>query len=693
MITDRHYEIIVYGATPGGIGAAVAAARRGRRTLLLEPSPYIGGMMTSGLGRTDIDWLDASGAIYREFAHRVEAHYTAQYGTASPEAEACNRGMFFEPSVARAILEDMLAAESRLTLVRRSELLSAEAVDGRLTAIAIETEAGEGEWQGRSALSADVFIDGTYEGDLAAMAGVPYEVGRESRDEWNEEYAGVLYMNFGPSKEVLPGSTGEGDDRIQAYNYRLCLTDVPENRVAPGKPASYNREEYASLSVDAAEGRVRSIRDVLNILPVPGGKTDTNNHHYCMCSSDLPEENGTYLEGGREERQRVRDRHRHYYQGLLWFLQHDESLPEAFREDAQRWGYAADEFADTDNFPPQLYVREGRRILGEYRFTENDARLAPGLGRSPIHADSVAVGAYAIDSHATRKREAAGRNVALEGFLGLGWLTEVYQIPYGVMVPLGVDGLLVPVAVSATHMGLGTIRMEPCWMQLGYAAGVAADLAIAGGAAPRDIPIDNLQDELLAADQLIGFYRDIDASGLMGKAIQYFGAKGAFRSYEARPDEPLTVERASALLALARLLPGGSRFPALPAAGAVLPAGADMGPRLPREEPSPAAYWQRHPLLTQGLAGRWLQAAGRALSAGTAGAAGGSVSASAAARASSPAAAWLRTDSAAAAEGGPSASGGAGEAAPAVSVGEWCALLYGLLLEARRALSSGSGGR
>ncbi|QHW31115.1 FAD-dependent oxidoreductase [Paenibacillus rhizovicinus] len=685
MKSDPYYEIVVYGATPGGIGAAIAAARRGRRTLLLEPSPYIGGMMTSGLGRTDIDWLEASGAIYREFAGRVEAHYAGKYGTASAEAEACNRGMFFEPSLARAILEDMLAEERFLTVVRCAELLSADVEEGRLTRILIEKEAGD--WQGRRFLSAEVFIDGTYEGDLAALAGVPYEVGRESRDEWNEEFAGVLYMNFDPSKEVLPGSTGEGDDRIQAYNYRLCITDVPENRVAVSKPAAYNREEYASLAIDAAEGRIRSIRDVLNILPVPGGKTDTNNHHYCMCSSDLPEENGTYLDGSREERQRVRDRHRHYLQGLLWFLQHDESLPLAFREESLRWGYAADEFTDTEHFPPQLYVREGRRILGEYRFTENDARLAPGFGRTPIHADSVAVGAYAIDSHATRKREAAGQNAALEGFLGLGWLTEVYQIPYGVMLPLGVEGLLVPVAVSATHMGLGTIRMEPCWMQLGYAAGAAADLAIRSAASPRGISIDALQDELLAADQLIGFYRDTDASGLMGKAIQYFGAKGAFRSYEAEPDQAVTVEQASALLALARLLPGGARFPALPAAGTILPAGTDMGPRLPREEPSPAAYWQQHPLLAQGHAGRWLQAAGRALAGGAA--------RSGAALASHPAAAdWLRTDSAASAEDRPSPMGSrTGEAAAAVTVGEWCGLLYGLLLESRRQAGARAGGR
>ncbi|RXZ76682.1 FAD-dependent oxidoreductase [Paenibacillaceae bacterium] len=611
---NKHWDVIVYGATPGGIGAAIGAARRGNKTLLIEPTRWVGGMMTSGLGRTDIDWLEASGAIYREFAGKVLNYYTNRYGADSEQVAACNGGMFFEPSLAAKLFHEMIENEPLLELKCLHSVMSAVVTDSRLTSIVVSSQEEETERQ----WSAAVFIDGTYEGDLAAMAGVPFETGRESRDQWNEEYAGVLYMNFDETKEVLPGSTGEGDERIQAYNYRLCLTKVPTNRAAVVQPPVYRREDYISLAGDVAAGRIRSIRDVLNILPVPGGKTDANNHHYCMCSSDLPEGNEGYIEGDRQVREDIIIRHKHYIQGLLWFLQQDESLPNSFREEASEWGYAADEFVDTDNFPPQLYVREGRRIHGEYVFTENDARLAPGLERSPIHYDSIAVGAYAIDSHAVRKREPAGQNVALEGFLGLGWITEVYQIPYGVMIPRKVEGLLVPVAVSSTHMGLGTIRMEPCWMQLGFAAGVAADLAISKGTLLREVTVDVLQDELLKHNQLISFFRDIDPLTAEGKAIQYFGAKGVFTSYYAAPAEPISARLASSIIVLARSLPGGRGLPSLPASGNIMPAGVDMGPRFPKSEPSPEQYWADNPLLTRAIFVRWLDAVHRGTASGAA---------------------------------------------------------------------------
>ncbi|MFD0961123.1 FAD-dependent oxidoreductase [Paenibacillus chungangensis] len=601
----QDYDVIVYGATPGGIAAAISTARKGRRTLLLEPSAYIGGMMTSGLGRTDIDDLKASGAIYREFADKVLKHYSESYGLHSSQVKDCNKGMYFEPSVARMIFWEMTDVEQLLEVKCEHEIASVAMEDNRLTAIRVKV-INQLPILHRSA---SVFIDCTYEGDLAAMAGVPYWSGRESRDVWNEEYAGKIYMNFDETKEVLPGSTGVGDHRIQAYNYRLCLTDMQDRKAEVTKPNAYRREDYISLVEDVAASRVNSIRDVLNILPVPNGKTDANNHHYCMCSSDLPDENGDYLEGSGEVRRSIAARHRTYLQGLLWFLQNDEALPAAFRIDAGRWGYAADEFVDTDHFPPQIYVREGRRIHGEYVFTENDARLAPGLGRSPIHYDSIATGAYAIDSHAVQKREPEGKNIALEGFLGLGWLTEIYQIPYGVMVPRQMEGLLVPVAVSATHMGFGTIRMEPCWMQLGYAAGIAADLSIEGKLPLRDIPIDLLQDELLDHNQLITFFEDIDPLSDEGKAIQYFGAKGVFTTYKAESDRPIRIHEASGILAKARSLPGGQRMPVLPATDRLLPTGTDMGPRFHNSEISPEAYWKEHPYLSRVTYTNWLRVA------------------------------------------------------------------------------------
>ncbi|SDD08197.1 FAD dependent oxidoreductase [Paenibacillus sp. UNCCL117] len=601
------YDVVVYGATPGGIGAALASARRGLRTLLAEPTGHLGGLMTSGLGRTDLISREACGAVFREFADKVQQHYESAYGADSAQAEACNKGLFFEPSVAMSILKDMLAAEPLIEVKLLLELKRTKVERRKLTGVTLQGRPGESDF----VIEGGVFIDATYEGDLAAMAGVPYRLGRESRDEWNEEYAGRLYMTFDPTKEVFPGSTGEGDDRIQAYNFRLCLTQNPDNFVPVARPERYNREDYASLVADVAEGRVRSIRDVSNMLPVPNGKTDCNNHHYCMCSTDLPEENTAYADGTREVREAFIARQRDYIQGLLWFLQHDAELPEAFRSEARSWGYAADEFTDTGHFPPQIYVREARRIEGEYTFTENDARLAPGLGRAPVHHDSIAIGDYPIDSHATRKRQPEGRDRALEGFLGLGWLTKVYQIPYGIMVPKEVDGLLVPVAVSATHMGFGTIRMEPCWMQLGFAAGVAAELAVRLGTEVRRLPIDTLQAELLEENQRITYFDDVEWSDPARKAAEYFGTKGFFSDYKASLAEPLSVAEASQLIARIRALPGCGSLPVLPASAYVLPAGVDMGPRLPKTEADPAAYWQEHPLLSASMAERWWRTAAR----------------------------------------------------------------------------------
>jgi hypothetical protein len=607
---SKNYDIVVFGSTPGGIGAAISAARRGLKTLLLEPSDHIGGLMTSGLGRTDIRSLEASGSIFREYASQIVQHYSTTYGADSVQVKQCNNGLWFEPSVAKKVLWNLLHQEPNVAILLSHELKSVEIQNNDLKSIIVQSLESEKD---QLIITAEVFLDSTYEGDLAAMAGVPYVLGRESRDDWNEEYAGKLYMDFHPSKEVFPGSTGDGDDLIQSYNFRLCLTKNKDNQVEITKPSTYRRENYVSLLDDVKAERVNSIGDVMNMLPVPNEKTDCNNHHYCMCSTDLPEENLDYPDGDPQTRERTVMRHRHYIQGLLWFLQNDVGLPEPFREDARQWGYAADEFQESEHFPPQIYVREARRMQGEYTFTENDARLAPGLDRAPIHFDSIALGDYAIDSHATRKREPEGQDRALEGFLGLGWITEVYQIPYGIMVPQKVDRLLVPVAVSATHMGFGTIRMEPCWMQLGFAAGIAADLSIKLEKSVRDLPVDLLQDELLETGQRITYFEDVKWNDEVRIAAEYFGTKGFFTNNNGDLKEPLSIKEASQWISLARTLSGGRRLPVLPATDRILPAGTDMGPRLPKEEPAPRHYWESNPQLGFAMAKRWLGTAAKAL--------------------------------------------------------------------------------
>ncbi|WP_248924459.1 FAD-dependent oxidoreductase [Paenibacillus hamazuiensis] len=606
----NHADVVVYGATPGGFGAAVASARRGRNTVLIEPTPYLGGLMTSGLGVTDIHSLDAAGCVFREFAGNVLDYYVAAYGAESEQVLHCRGGLRFEPHVAKKIFWEMVNKESaHLKLIFSHELVSADVSGSELRSATFRPVQGGEE----ITFAAEVFIDATYEGDLAAKAGVPYSLGRESRDEWNEEYAGKLYQVF-RTKDILPGSTGEGDHRLQAYNFRLCLTKNPDNRVPFQKPERYNRDEYASLIEDVRAGRITAINGAINIVQIPNGKSDTNNHHYSMLSTDLPEENLDYPEGSREVREQIIRRHREYIQGLLWFLQNDEELPAEFREDARQWGYAADEFEDTDHFPPQIYVREARRIHGEYVFTENDARLAPGLDRSPIHYDSIASGDYGIDSHATRKRDSIGQHMSLEGFMAIGFLTEIYQIPYGCIVPKKIDRLLVPVAVSATHMGLGTIRMEPCWMQIGFAAGVAADISISAQRSVRGIPIDALHDELLAENAVITHFTDVPLGTDESKAAQYFGAKSFLTSYEARLQDTATLAETAQWISWCRTFDGGRPLPSLPASDRILPAGVDMGPRSPKtDEPAPRDHWREKPYLTSAMALRWFGVAAKAL--------------------------------------------------------------------------------
>ena len=442
-----------------------------------------------------------------------------------------------------------------------------ETPERRVVAVTLAAVDAEGRTTGECRrLAARVFVDATYEGDVALGAGAAYRIGREGRDELGESHAGVVYQDF-HDRMTYPGSTGAADRRIQAYNYRLCLTDDPANRRPVERPADYDRTPYTPLIDDVRSGRMpgfwgsRGGTAVLNFVPMPNRKSDSNNHHYCFTSSDWAEANFDYPEAGPERRLEIASAHRAYTEGLVWFCQNDEELPADFKEAAREWGLAADEFQDNGGFPRQMYVREGCRILGGYLFSASDALLDSSGGRSPVHWDSVASGGYQIDSHATRQREdlglggpadcevADGRQVALEGFIGLAEETVPYQIPFRVMVPESIDGLLVPVAVSASHLGYGTIRMEPVWMALGEAAGTATALALERGVRVRDVPRGALQRDLLARGQVVTYFNDIAPTGFAGfdqqapelsAAAQFWGARGFFGQYAVRPDDPLT---------------------------------------------------------------------------------------------------------------------------------------------------------
>ena len=531
-------DVLVVGATPCGISAAIAAARSGSDVILTEMKDHMGGMMSNGLGKTDIGPRNTIGGIFGEFIDNVYAHYVDTYGPDSAQVRACSRGYYFEPSVAERTLNRMVKAEKRIklryhyrpdgVLMYRDRIHGVDFTDTR--------------HKKRMQIRAGVVIDATYEGDVAAMAGVPYRVGRESREEFGEPIAGVLYMDH-YTRMLLPGTTGEGDERVQAYNFRLCLTRNLKNRVMPKKPENYNRDEYLQVLESVEAGRIRTVQDVLNIEPLPNGKSDTNNMPRSLISTDLPEENYDYPEASYEEREKIVKRHRDYILGLLYFLQNDPDMPDELRAECAEWGFAKDEYRDNDHFPRQIYVREARRFWGLYTFSMHDAMLAPGMLRTPIHFDSIACGGYAMDSHATRKRE-PGHDV-MEGFYYLGGMTQPYQIPYRVMVPQNIDALLVPGAASGTHIGFGTLRMEPVWMGVGQAAGTAAHLARRLYVEPREVPVNRLQSWLVTKGQILTAFSDIQGptelvSEQVWEAMQFYGTRGFFDSYDAKPLEPIT---------------------------------------------------------------------------------------------------------------------------------------------------------
>lgn len=517
------YDVVVVGATPGGIMSAIQAARMDQKVLLLERTSHIGGLPANGLGATDIATRGATTGLFTEFTGRIKEYYLSTYGEDSEQFKTCSNGYHFEPSVAAKIFNEMLEECGRNVIVLTMRQFDWDKdklqMDGDKLVSATFTNRNNGK---EETYEGKIFIDGTYEGDLAAAAGVPFVTGREDVSEYNEPIGGVLYKYWGG--DCGEGTTMKGDNTIQAYNYRLCLTDNPENMVPFRKPVNYNRDEYLSLVDDVlygyhtgvetigvtqemrernkwailAGGRTEipadrwGIGKITNMVSLPNAKTDANNQHMAFISTDLPEENWPWPTASWEWRDAFAKRLREYTEGLFWFAANDTALPESFRNAVRQWGYAADEYPDNDNFPRQVYVREGRRMEGQYVFTANDA-LTSG-DRGPVHSTGVTASHYALDSHAHHKRE-TGR-IHLDGFFS--YRSTPYNVPYGVMVPKKVSNLLFPVPVSGTHTGFSTMRMEPCWMALGQAAGDAAVLAIKNSVPVQDVNISELQDLLLS---------------------------------------------------------------------------------------------------------------------------------------------------------------------------------------------------
>ncbi|WP_442510929.1 FAD-dependent oxidoreductase [Novipirellula sp. SH528] len=510
------FDVVVIGGTPGGISAAIAAARSGCRVAITEHHAHLGGMATSGLGKSDIENREMIGGIFAEFVAHVRSHYAERFGEDSHDFSLCREGYYYEPSVAEAIFDRMLENEGECVCVLRSHVLqSVEVINGRVRRVHVMSS----ETASQLRLEACVFIDASYEGDLYGLAGAEFRLGRESRDEFDEPHAGLVYYDY-EEGVFLAGTTGEGDGRLPAYTYRFCLTTDPDNGyVLQQPPEDYDRQLYLPYHDDLAAGRLSAPRQLmsgwgyypehfdtllraLSVTELPNQKIDANINPRPL-AFPFAEQNVGYVEETEEKRERIRRRHRNIALGLLYFLQNDRSVPEKQREMARRYNLPLDEFTDNDHFPYQLYVREARRLKGQYTLTEHDIARISDDPTAGMHEDAIAVGEFPIDSFPTQLRKPTDTRV-LEGYLGmLNKITRPYQIPYRIMLPERVRGLIVPVAASTTHVAYSSIRMEPTWMAMGQAAGVAASLAVKGNCECDAISIDDLQQTLHGQGQIL----------------------------------------------------------------------------------------------------------------------------------------------------------------------------------------------
>lgn len=468
-------DTFVYGSTPGGLAAAIEAARRGCRVLLACPKQHPGGMAASGLCTTDAVRRELFGGLVLEFIDGVRTDYLRELGQDSPEWAHIHDGWFYEPSVAERVFDRMLEAEAdQLTFLRGHHLLSVKTDAARVTEAVLETPDGDS-----LVITARTFIDGTYEGDLAAAAGVPCRVGREGRDEHGESLAGIHYMDWKKGEQILTPDTGEPSPAIQAFCARSIFTDDPEKLVPLEKPDTYEQHlpDLLPLLDDFATGRVSKCTLGSRIAR---RKYQLNGSIVRMTSVNCPGVSWTWPEAGRHHRARLEKFHIDHAASYAWFLQNDPRVPDDTRA---LWGTAGlhrDEFPDNGHWPWQIYVRQGRRIDGRERVTQHHFIIDPKTGRTPKVGHPIAIGEHSFDVHPCHDRR-----FAVDGWMeGVLWYpkkasgpAQPGQVPYGAMLPEKLDNLLVPVALSSTHIAMSVLRMEPLWMTTGQVAGLASAVA------------------------------------------------------------------------------------------------------------------------------------------------------------------------------------------------------------------------
>ncbi|MDH3649547.1 MAG: FAD-dependent oxidoreductase [Saprospiraceae bacterium] len=523
---DVQVDVIIYGGTSAAITAAVQVASMNKSVVIVCPDMHLGGLTASGLGWTDTGDKSVIGGLAREFYERVYQYYQkpetwkwqkkeayGNVGQGTPAIDGENKTMWiFEPHIAEQVFEDFIK-EYEIEVIRdewldRSDGLIVE--NGSIKSLT--TLSGQ-------TYRAKIFIDASYEGDLMAASGVSFHVGRESNqtygEEWNGVQVGILHhrhhfseMNISPylipgnqNSGVLPristkvlGARGEADRKVQAYCFRTCLTKHQENRVSFQKPIGYDSTQYELLLRIFAAGWRETFH---KFDPIPNLKTDVNNHG--PFSFDNIGMNYDYPEASYERRQEIVREHERYQKGLLYFIANDPRVPADVQQEFQLWGLAKDEFIDNENWPHQIYVREARRMIGNYVMTENEI-----LGKRAVHR-SIGMGSYTMDSHNIQRYITREGYVQNEGDIGVH-PGKPYQIDLGTIMPKENEcrNLLVPVAVSSSHIAFGSIRMEPVFMILGQSAGTIASMAIDKNVAVQTLSYGEIKTKLLSDGQVLG---------------------------------------------------------------------------------------------------------------------------------------------------------------------------------------------
>lgn len=518
-------DIVIYGGTSAAVTAAVQAKKMGKSAIIVSPDKHLGGMTSGGLGFTDTGNKTVIGGLARTFYHRVYLHYDkpeswrwqrkedyGNKGQGTPAVDGENRTMWiFEPHAAEKVFEDFVK-ENNIQVLRNEWLDREKGVtmkNGRIAAI--RTLSG-------NVYAGKMFIDASYEGDLMAAAKVKYVVGRESADTYNEKWAGVVAGVFhhghyfkknidpykmpgNPSSGLLPrisaeppGINGAGDNKVQAYCYRMCLSKHPGNIAPYTEPTGYDPYQYELLARVFQAGWDELFQ---KFDPIPNLKTDTNNHG--PFSADNIGMNYAYPDASYSLRKQIIEEHKNYQKGLMYFMATDPRIPREVQDEFNAWGLAKDEFADNDNWPQQLYVREARRMVGQSVMTEHEI-----LGIKAV-ADSIGMGSYTLDSHNIQRYVTPEGYAQNEGDFGVH-VPKPYSISYQSIIPKENEcgNLLAPVCLSSSHVAYGSIRMEPVFMILAESAATAAANAIDNRISVQKVNYGELKRQLLKQDQRLG---------------------------------------------------------------------------------------------------------------------------------------------------------------------------------------------